>query len=494
MKDTALKYHKYDWEGISFPLKLTQIESISNHYVIPFDSELTIWRDDDYRLIGLIEGVVKDIDDLEYRENKVIKKAGFIHGETLRAKSDNFDFLIKGFGINSINSFHIQDNKGLMNAFKCDIYIENLNRLNKSDSKPNIISELYLCSMPKVLFANRTSRYDEHPRYKIRNGIDFPVENESKYFRTGHSSSWDFAVVKHKDYEIIIQTVEKKYLPSKTDGVAIEYRNTKGKFPSKEFRKMFQEYISFIIGSHIQKIGVSKYELGYGLLSYKSQNPWKRRIKKNGNLNPIPLINENDREFFEEMLNKLFDNFKALYEKISLSDCLWKLWIGSDLPIGTNLPIIASGFEILVDSYLKDNNLLKKYTKKEKLGYSNLIKEDIESLSEKLAPYDFGTFVLNKLKNPYNYGIGEKMSIFFESISIEFEKDSLENKALKARNLMTHQCLDTDTEEKQRNIKMISDAYITLVNRVILKLLGYDWYYIDYSKEGIRYLKMNQNL
>ncbi|MCK9208135.1 MAG: hypothetical protein M0P66_13575, partial [Salinivirgaceae bacterium] len=282
--------------------------------------------------------------------------------------------------------------------------------------------------------------------------------------------------------------------PSCSDGIIIEYRSITGEFPSNEFRKMFQEYLSFIIGSHIQKIGVSEYANGYDLLTYKSQNPWKRRIKKNGNINPIPLKNGHDREFFEKMLNKLFKNFTVMYDKISLSDCLWKLWIGSDMPIGTNLPIIASGFEMLVNSYLKENKLLKKYTKKEKCDYSNLIKEDFESLSKKIATYDFGTFVLNKLKNPYNYGIGEKMSVFFKSLSLEFDEESLENKALKARNLMTHHGIDCDTEIERREIKKISDAYITLINRVILKLLDYNWYYVDYSKEGIRYLKMNQNL
>jgi hypothetical protein len=241
-------------------------------------------------------------------------------------------------------------------------------------------------------------------------------------------------------------------MPSITDGVIIEYRSTDGEFPSDEFRKMFQEYFSFIIGSHIQKIGVSEYTIGYDLLSYKSQNPWKRNIKKNGNINPIPLKNGHDREFFE------------------------------------------SGFEMLVNSYLKENKLLKKYSKKEKCDYANLIKEDLESLSDKLVGYDFGTFVLNKLKNPYNYGIGEKMSVFFTKLSMEFDKDSLENKALKARNLMTHHGVDCDTEVEQRKIKKISDAYISLINRAILKLLDYNWYYVDYSKEGIKYLKMNQNL
>ena len=86
------------------------------------------------------------------------------------------------------------------------------------------------------------------------------------------------------------------------------------------------------------------------------------------------------------------------------------------------------------------------------------------------------------------------MNIFFNHICFDFDENSIENKALMARNSMAHQEINLDTVNEQQQIKKISDAYITLINRVILKILGYDWYYVDYSKEGIRYLKIEENL
>ena len=59
---------------------------------------------------------------------------------------------------------------------------------------------------------------------------------------------------------------------------------------------------------------------------------------------------------------------------------------------------------------------------------------------------------------------------------------------------MTHQKLDTNNHEELLRIKKLSDAYISLVNRVILKIIGYNGYYVDYSKEGVRYLKIDENL
>lgn len=492
--DFKRKYQRYDWEAIVFPLTLTNIQSITHHYDIPIDSVLKVWRDDEYRLRGLLEGVTDDKDVLEYKENQRVKKVGFIDGETLNAKFNDNDYLIEGFGLKNISIYPVQSDEKLRFGFCCETYLESIQLLNKSATKPEIICEWYLCSMPEIFFSHTTLRYLSHPNFKIRRDIDTLIENESEYIRRGYSSSWDFAVVNYKSYKIILQQVSNDYLPKETDGIVIEYRADDSIFPSPEFKKIFSEYISFILGNHIQQIGTSEFKNGYELISSQSQNPWKGKIKKNSIINPIPLKNGGDRDFFENQLNKLLGHFISLHEKTSLSDCLWKLWIGCDLSIGTNLPIIASGFEMLINSFLERNNLIRKYTKKEKHDYRQMVTEEIESLRAKLTPYDFAPFVLNKLENPFNFGIGEKFKIFFKNISLEFESNSLESKALRARNLMIHVGFDFSTIERQKEIKKLSDAYITLVNRVILRLLDYDGYYVDYSKEGIRYLKMNENM
>jgi hypothetical protein len=188
MNDTKQKYQKYDWEGIIFPLTLTRIQSVTHHYDISFDSELSIWRNDEYRLIGLIKGVVDDKNALEYKEHGEIKKVGFINGETLRAESNNEHFLIEGFGLENINMFAVHGDEKLRIGFSCEVYLEKISVITDLMTKPEIICEWYLCSMPDVLFAHTTSRYDSHPNYKVRNTVDDSIENKSEYLRNGYSS------------------------------------------------------------------------------------------------------------------------------------------------------------------------------------------------------------------------------------------------------------------------------------------------------------------
>lgn len=484
----------YDWEGNEFPIQVNNLSSITNHYKIPSDSAIDIFRDKDYRLKGILRGVTQNINDLHYYEEGVIKPVGFISGEILEGKFKEKLYRIKGFGISSINFKNaFKRNNVIYNEFECQVYLESLELVNVKQIIPDKICDYFLCSVPEMLFNGITKRINSSKQYKYRISLDH-YEEDKESFRKGYSSSWDYFTLNYENKVICIQVVDKKHLPENMDGILIEYRNASIDFPTENFRKIVQEFLSFIFGSHLQNIGSSTFNNGYEIISTESINPWSRKLYKNGNMNPIPLRNGHDRNFLENILDELFSNFVKQYNQISLSDCLWKLWIGQSSPIGTNLPILSSGLESLIDSFVQFHGLQKAYSKDEKKNYNVLIKDELESLEKKLEKYEFKSSVINKLKNPYNFSIGEKMKIFFNNIDIHFDKKSLENQALLARNYMTHQAINYDTVEEQQRIKKISDAYATLIHRVILKILGYDWYYIDYSKQGIQYLNINDNM
>ncbi|WP_068942934.1 hypothetical protein [Chryseobacterium timonianum] len=487
------KFQSYDWEGNEFPLKVTELFSLTNHYKIPSDSTIEIFRDYDYSLKGILKGVTKNPKELEYYEDDELKKVGFIKGETIEAKSNGNIYRIKGFGISFINQIPFKKDDVLYFEFRCEVYLEGIELVNNSNILPDKICDYSLCSIPDILFSGLTKRINFSEHYKYRTSLDHYEEN-IEYFGNGYSSSWDYFVLNYQNQIICIQAVNKKYLPDNMDGILVEYRNISNDFPDQYFRKIVQEFLSFIFGSHLQNIGSSSFINGYELIATESINPWSRKLYKNINMNPIPLSNGKDRNFLEKILNELFSNFVNQYNKISLSDCLWKLWIGQSSPLGTNLPTLSSGLESLIDSFVKVHGLQKTYSKDEKNNYHILIKDELESLEKKLEGYEFKSSIINKIKNPYNFSIGEKMRVFFKYLEIHFDKKSIENQALLARNQMTHQAINYDTVEEQQRIKKISDAYATLIHRVILKILGYNFYYIDYSKQGIKYLHIDKNM
>lgn len=91
-------------------------------------------------------------------------------------------------------------------------------------------------------------------------------------------------------------------------------------------------------------------------------------------------------------------------------------------------------------------------------------------------------------------GVGEKMKIFFDNLDFKFDRDSVENNALQARNNMTHQRMNSDNLDEMKLLIRLSGAYKTLIHRVILKIMDYKGFYIDYSKKGITYVPINKNM
>ena len=78
-------------------------------------------------------------------------------------------------------------------------------------------------------------------------------------------------------------------------------------------------------------------------------------------------------------------------------------------------------------------------------------------------------------------GVRERFDIFFEEINLQV--GDLERKALKERNIMTHGGSNCNDEELQKQL-LVNGAYFVLLNRVILKIIGYKGDYIDYAAIG----------
>ena len=71
------------------------------------------------------------------------------------------------------------------------------------------------------------------------------------------------------------------------------------------------------------------------------------------------------------------------------------------------------------------------------------------------------------------------MNAFFKLIEIDIGKE--EKAAIQLRNKMTHSARDYSQDEKAYDDLILTRVYEVLFNRIILKLLGYDAYYTDYS-------------
>lgn len=83
---------------------------------------------------------------------------------------------------------------------------------------------------------------------------------------------------------------------------------------------------------------------------------------------------------------------------------------------------------------------------------------------------------MDKIRNSYQMSVNRSFTTFFDELGLKTGK--VEREAIEARNRMVHGNLGFKELEK---FVIITDAYQTLFNRVLLKILNYEDCYIDRS-------------
>jgi len=177
-------------------------------------------------------------------------------------------------------------------------------------------------------------------------------------------------------------------------------------------------------------------------------------------------------------MNNLLPVYLKLEGILSLNQVLSRYWIAKSIPVGSNLPVLANAIEILAAKYLKHTGKFKMENIPQN-EYLNLIKEELETLTNKLAPLNGGNAMINKIKGANQKVPSEKITLFFSLLGIEVGK--AEKAAINLRNKMAHSSRNYSDDDTAYDDLILTRVYEVLFNRVLLKLLGYDDYYIDYS-------------
>lgn len=294
------------------------------------------------------------------------------------------------------------------------------------------------------------------------------------------SSSSDFAYIETDDVSFIVTKVPKEFGPSWSKNIAIEYRKEWG-IPNQEVRKSISEVVSFLFGRQLLNVGYSEFGSRGEYIRKSAWSPWGDNVVAVCQKASLPPINfsYSDWDNFENTLKQIVPRYIMLSNELKLSDVLWRYWIFLNHPLGTNLPILQSGIEMLSKSWVRSNNSRRKGVYLPKKEFDALLSDEISSVAEKLAGIEFGDRILRKISGAFQMTQNEMLYSFFDEIDLQI--GDVENQALRGRNKMSHG--HSSKEDNDYNV-YLTFAYRTFFNRIILKILGYDGMYIDYSTEG----------
>ncbi|MFC7677512.1 hypothetical protein [Paenibacillus sp. GCM10028914] len=466
-----------EWEGLQeqYEFKKAYIPEKSINI-----NKITISRDEEYNIKGFIYGD----NNPDFHSNDAKGMAGQRINPleiTGSGKHGIQQFNLRHCYIGGVSTSHkLERDEQYTTQYQAELRVFEVEKKTSTESEANSLTEWFLNGPNQdFLFCRSTERvYSEKYHLERSELKNKEINGESV------SHDRDYLLVELTDFKFIIQQVPKELGPKWSNNIGIEYRKEFGRIPNESEREGISEIVSFIFGKHLLKVGYTEYDENGYLLKQISQNPWGNNVVskcRNSGSYPIKIDNYDSWGRAETLLSELVPKYLEYREELNLKNALWSFWISDDVPVGTNIPIIANALEILKKGWFKSNKSKTKGVYLPKSQFDQLLNESFEEIERKLSGLEYADRMLRRMKGSFNMGVNESLDFFFDEIGLPI--GDVDKKAIAARNAMIHDKHGT-SEEALDLIIFYSKVYKTLFHRVFLKLLSYDGSYIDYSIIG----------
>lgn len=344
------------------------------------------------------------------------------------------------------------------------------------------LTEWYLNAPESQAFCSRSTKREFEAEYKRKRD---PVSNDDiKYPGAKVSSNTrDYAHVRLGQKSCILHSVPNQFGPSWSRKIGIEYREDLGGIPNQETRQAHSEIISFILGRHLLNVGTTEYDRLGQPIGAVAVSPWADARVTCGlpQYPPVKLSLWDSIQPPESLFENLIPKYMERRESLGLSEALWRYWLAMHLPVGTSMPLIATGIEIMSNAWFKCNKSRSKGVYLDKEAWDELVTEDLNRIAKALGAHEYRERMMSRLSNCNQMGGNERIEVFFREIGLKIGE--AEKNAIKARNKMAH-ASSGDSRGKIEIIVRQTDTYRTLFHRVLLKLLEHTGTYTDYSTVG----------
>lgn len=475
-----------EWNAIVFPLVINQIKFEQVDYGFPDDATITIIRESDYKLSATIEGYNET--PVNFDEDIFVGKGNIIKGDIVTG-IDEIGNVVKLFKCILV-TYHTNSWQQQNGAyyFQVELRFDSLciNFIPDTQAKDTVRFEWFTCSQIPADFDKTTFRNIKLSTKKVRIGLDEYDDSIANY--VGSSSSMDYIEIDLPDVKLIVSKVPDVFLPEGLHGICFEFRQPVSEILYNKLLKNLKHLISFLLGNKLTHVGYSVVNGEYLKEAFLYNREREVSIDKNkGSMPPIKFNRRYEWGNLSWLIHKLLPSYLKLESILELNQVLSRYWISKSIPVGVNLPILANAIEILASKYLKYTGKFKMENIPD-IEYLNLIKEELGLLEKKLSDLEGGSAMINKIKGANKKVPSEKINYFFTLLQLEVGKS--EKAAINLRNKMAHSSRDYTDDNTAYDDLILTRVYQVLFNRVMLKLLGYDGYYIDYSvsKCPLRYI------
>ncbi len=282
--------------------------------------------------------------------------------------------------------------------------------------------------------------------------------------------------------DAVVHAVPKGLAPEWSNSVGISYF---GAIPAEEVRNGLEELLGLVFGRRLMKVATVAFDAAGFAVEEEIVSPWGTDVKgpcgrPDWSILPLSFA-QGGSSNVEDVVMNLLPQYLELREKLRLDDVLWRLWLGQEAPTTIDVPIFASGLEILAGAWFKASKSRSKGKYLPKEQFDGLLGDELKTASEKLKNLKFGDRMLRKLQGAFETSGNERLRWFFDEI--ELPVGSMEEDALKARNQAVHPTRAHTAEEQLQFVRM-ANVYRMLMVRAVLKVLSWNGPYMDYGAVG----------
>lgn len=480
-----------EWESLGGEVDIINSQDLVISEILPEGTEkIRLFRDNFYNIKGIINGKFRHFDELKVLNEEHTPLGSFIEPKCLKIQDPTVTYEIKSI---IGGSYHTTDFE-----FEYEFSPYSIRREFENSNETAWVTDWFLNGPHNHVFSASTEynlvenykkslhipeTYKNFPDNIIKNLHDDLTDFEGG--KKGSVLSFNYSLIEFENENgeenyFIIHDVPKDIGPNWSNKLGIEYREKWG-IPDLEERKKISELVSFIFGRQLLNIGYSKFDKYGNFVEDFAVDPIlpnSINIKRVCGLPDKPPIKINPFKsgYLEPIFKQLIPSYLKLSDDLNMNQVLWRYWLSIALNFDTSLLLLATSIELLSNSWYKSQNSKSKGIYLEKKDFDKLLRCEFKLIEKKLKGQKYKERILRRMKGTFQMGANEKVNNFFDEINLNIDK--IEKKAIKDRNIPAHGSL-LDLERSKKIFKS-EEAYRTLFNRTVLKILGFNGKYIDY--------------
>lgn len=320
----------------------------------------------------------------------------------------------------------------------------------------------------------RRGHHDEQVEHRF--GIETPSELGSR------SMGRDYLLLDLPSGAVRIARVDSAHAAVNLRPIAIEY-SCEGGMPGDDLRVGVVEALGFIFGRHILKVGTTTLDASGRPVQEEANSPWgddPLSMASRIDLPAIPLTRfASGRTPAEAAIATIVTMFLQSRDTLNLSHAVWAMWVALRMPKIFDLPLYGSALEGVMRGWFSSQRTKTGGSYMPTKDFRARFADGINEFKKAAATAPYGDRIARKVERANDMGVNERFEVFFEELKLPIDEG--ERAIIAARNIGAHGGKSTLTNEE---LAMTSNGYRTLLNRVILKAIGYADEYVDYSVVG----------